>query len=290
MLVAWLLEPKFLSIRNLQNMLDQAAIPGLMAIGMTFVIVTGGIDLSVGSLIGLLNCVAATWLKDGSSLGATFVYVVFLGAAIGAAIGLTISFTRLQPFVVTLAAMVALRGLAYVYTDNAIVSGFTGKLQALQQPYAGLPAAIWVLLAVAVLAGTVMARTKFGRQVYALGGNEEAALMSGLRVHETRVAAYAINGFCVALAAILLTARGNSGSPEAGAGYELEAIAATVVGGSSLLGGYGGPTGTLAGVLFMGSLGVLFILKGVNDKVAMIWKGGIVLVAVYLQHLGRRKK
>lgn len=280
----------FLSLRGLQNVLDHAAIPGLMAIGTTFVIVTGGIDLSVGSLIGFLNCVAAVWLKDGSSTSATFAYVTFLGTAIGAGIGLTISLTRLQPFVVTLAAMVALRGLAYVYTDNAIVSGFTGKLEGLQQSYGGLPFAIWVLLAATLLAGLAMAKTKFGRQVYALGGNEDAALMSGLRVHETRTAAYAINGFCVALAAILLTARGNSGSPEAGAGYELEAIAAAVVGGSSLLGGYGGPIGTLSGVLFMGSLGELFILKGVNDKVAMIWKGGIVLVAVYLQHLGRRKR
>ena len=288
-LVAAALEPKFLTLRNLQSVLDQAAVPGIMAVGMTFVIVTGGIDLSVGSLIGLLNCVAATWLKDGASLGTTIAYVLFLGTAIGALLGWIISVTRLQPFVVTLAAMVALRGIAYVYTNNAIVSGFRGSTDALQRTYAGLPFAIWLLLAVVLIASITMHKTRFGRHVYAVGGNEEAARLSALPVTKTKTAAYAINGFCIALAAIMLTARGSSGSPEAGVGYELEAIAAAVVGGSSLLGGYGSPVGTFAGVLFMGSLSVLFILRGINDKVAMIWKGGIVLLAVYLQHVGRRK-
>lgn len=288
LVVALAVEPLFFTPANLRNVLNQIAIPGVLAIGMTFVIVTGGIDLSVGSLMGLLNCIAATWIRDGQTLPATAAYVLLIGLAVGALQGYTISFTRMQPFVVTLAAMVSLRGLAYVYTDSKNISGLGPGLAPLQATRYGLPVAAWLLIAVTLVAAVVLAKTVFGRNVYAIGGNEEASRLSGVPVTRTRVGAYALNGLCVAAAALLFTARGNNGDPAAGVGYELDAIAAAVVGGCALMGGVGSAFGTFIGAGFIVSLTVLLVLQGVNDKVAMGWKGLIILAAVYLQNLGRR--
>ena len=286
--VAFLVEPLFFTPSNLLNVLNQIAIPGVLAIGMTFVIITGGIDLSAGSLMGLLNCIVATWIRDGQSLPATAAYVLVLGLGVGALLGYTISVTRMQPFVVTLAAMVSLRGLAYVYTESKNISGLGTALAPLQENRFGLPVAAWLLIGVTLAAAGVLARTVFGRNVYATGGNEEASRLAGVPVARTRVGAYALNGLCVAAAALLFTARGNNGDPAAGFGYELDAIAAAVVGGCALLGGVGSALGTFVGAGFIVSLTVLLILQGVNDKVAMGWKGLIILAAVYLQNLGRR--
>lgn len=285
---AWAFEPLFFTPNNLRNVLNQVAIPGVLAVGMTFVILTGGIDLSAGSLLGLLNCIAATWMRDGASLPATGCYVLGLGLGIGALSGLTISVTRMQPFVVTLAAMVSLRGIAYVYTESKNISGIGEGLAPLQRTQAALPVPAWILIGVTALAALILARTVFGRNVYAIGGNEEASRLAGVPVSRTRMGAYAINGLCVAVAALLFTARGNNGDPAAGIGYELDAIAAAVVGGCALLGGVGNALGTFVGALFISSLTVLLILQNVNDKVAMGWKGLIILVAVYLQNLGRK--
>jgi ribose transport system permease protein len=278
----------FYSPQNLSNILNQLAIPGIMAIGMTFVILTGGIDLSVGATLGLLNVVTATWIASNTPLGWTALYVVALGTFIGAILGGIISVTRLQPFIVTLAAMVSLRGIAFVYTDNRNVSGLGDGLQGLQRSALGLPIPAWILIGVTLLAFGILHLTAFGRYMYAIGGNEQASRLSGVPVTKTRVTAFAINGFCVAVAAILFTARNNSGQPSAGQGYELDAITAVVVGGSSLLGGYGNVLGTFVGALFIVSLNVLITLKGVNFYVGMGWKGIIILIAVYLQNLGRR--
>jgi ribose transport system permease protein len=255
---------------------------------MTFVILSGGIDLSVGSLLGLLNCVIATWLVSGSGVGVATGYALFLGAAVGALLGFLVSVTKLQPFVVTLAGLVSLRGIASIYTGNNNVSGLGGQLDFLTRGVAGLPLSAWIMLAVTAVAAIVLGLTRFGRHVYAVGGNEEAARLSGIPVVATRIAAYSANGLCVAIAALIFTARNTTGSPNAGLGYELDAITAVVVGGTSLLGGYGNVLGTFIGGLFIVCLNVLLILDGVNDKVGMGWKGIIILIAVYLQNLGRR--
>lgn len=284
---ALLFEPLFFTPSNLRNVLNQVAIPGVLAIGMTYVILTGGIDLSAGSLLGLLNCIAATWVRDGASLGATSAYVLLIGLGVGALMGWVIDASRLQPFVVTLAAMVSLRGLAYVYTDNKNISGLGAALGGLQETVV-LPVPAWILLFVTLVSGALLTWTVFGRNVYAIGGNEQASHLAGVPVRRTRVQAYALNGLCVAVAALLFTARGNNGDPAAGLGYELDAIAAAVVGGCALLGGVGSAWGTFVGTLFIVSLTVLLVLQGVNDKVAMGWKGLIILAAVYMQNLGRR--
>lgn len=275
---------------NLANILNQLAVPGILAVGMTFVILTGGIDLSVGSLLGLVNCVSATWLVNGAGLGPTLLYSLGIGVLVGVVLGGLVSVTKLQPFVVTLAAMVSLRGLAYVYTNNGTVSGsaISAKLGFLIQPILGIPTSAWIMLILTAATAILLWKTVFGRQLYALGGNPEAARYAGLPMVRLRIGAYAINGLCVALAALIFTARNANGDPSAGTSFELDAITAVVVGGTSLLGGYGGVLGTFVGALFIVCLNVLLILKGVNTYVGMGWKGIIILIAVYLQNLGRR--
>lgn len=289
LLVALLFERNFFVPDNLRNVFNQCAIPGVLAIGMTFVILTGGIDLSVGSHLALLNCIVATWGKCGAGLAPTAAYVLGLGALIGALVGAVVSVSRLQPFVVTLAAMVSLRGIAFVYTKNANVSGVGGFLAPLQASWLGMPVSAWVLFGLLALASLLLAKTVFGRRIYAIGGNETAAHLSGVPVAATRIGAYALNGLCVAVAALLLTARTNNGQPGAALAYELDAIAAVVVGGSSLLGGYGNALGSVVGALFIVSIDTLLNLRGVDDKIGLGLKGMILLLAVYVQNLGRRR-
>lgn len=278
----------FYSPGNVANILNQLAVPGVLAVGMTFVILTGGIDLSVGSLLGLCNCIIATWIVAGASVPVTMTYVLLIGTLVGALLGFLVAWTKLQPFVVTLAGMVSLRGFAYMYTNSGTVSGLNKRLDFLTQPHLGLPLSAWIMLLVTAIAAFVLAKTIFGRNLYALGGNEEAARYAGLNQMQLRIAAYAVNGFCVALAALMFTARNTNGDPSSGSGYELDAITAVVVGGTSLLGGVGGVLGTFVGALFIVCLNVLLVLRGVNTYVGMGWKGMIILVAVYLQNLNRR--
>jgi len=278
----------FYSMGNLKNVLGQVAVPGCLAIGATFVILIGGIDLSAGSALGLLNCICAKWLVGGASTPATIGYVLFIGTVIGATLGGIISFTRLQPFVVTLAGMVSLRGIAYVYTKEANVSGLKGQIEFFESPWLGIPISGWILLATTAAGALVLSKTVFGRRIYAIGGNAEAARYAGVPVDRVRIGAFAVNGFCIALAAILFTSRTNEGQPAAGMGYELDAITAAVVGGTALVGGYGNVIGTLVGALFIVCLNVLLIFQSVSYYVGQGWKGVIILLAVYLQNLGRR--
>ncbi len=278
----------FFTAANFANVLNQLAVPGILAVGMTFVILTGGIDLSVGSLLGLLNCIVATWIVNDRGIAASIAFTLFIGVSVGALVGYIISATRLQPFVVSLAAMVSLRGVAYVYTNNGTVSGMGSKLEFLLDMHFGLPLSAWIMLVLTAIAAIILTSTVFGRWVYALGGNEEASRYAGLPLTKIRIGAYAANGLCVALAALIFTARNTNGDPSSGTGYELDAISAVVVGGTSLIGGFGSVLGTFVGALFIVCLNVLLILKGVNTYVGMGWKGIIILLAVYLQNLGRR--
>lgn len=291
--VAYRVEPLFFKAANLANVLNQLAIPGTLALGMTFVILTGGIDLSVGSAFALLNCVAASWCASGAPLWQAMPYVLAMGLLLGAALGWLVSWTGLQPFVVTLGAMVSLRGLAYVYSNHVFISirdgGKENPLHVLQGSFWGLPNAAYVFLACTAVAWLLLTKSRFGRQVYAIGGNTLASHLSGVPVTRTRVGAYAINGFCVALAALMFTAKTDNGQFSAGIGYELDAIAGAVVGGCSLIGGYGSVLGTFGGALFIVAVGVLLQLKGVDKLVADGFKGIIILIAVYMQNLGRRK-
>lgn len=286
--VAFFIEREnFFSAANAVNILKQLAVPGTLAVGMTFVILTGGIDLSVGSLLALGNCVLAEWASHNAGMLASCLYVLCLSAAIGALVGWLIGAMKLQPFIVTLAAMVTLRGVSYLYTNNAIVSITDNRIAFMQDSHFGLPVSAWILIGVTLASSVLLGTTTFGRHVYALGGNETAARLSGVRTKRVRMAAFAVNGLCVGIAAILFTARTNSGQASSGIGYELDAIAAVVVGGSALVGGVGNVFGTFVGALFMGCVNTLLQLKGVDTNVGLGWKGLIILLAVYLQNIGR---
>ena len=288
--VAFFLSKDFFQGRNWVNILMQLAIPGSLAIGMTYVILTGGIDLSVGSHLALLNVICATWLKHGTSIYATIAYVLLVGTAIGALLGWIVGKTRMQSFVVTLAGMVSLRGIAYIYSDRSMVSGFGDIFEFFEKTHLGLPLSGWILIVLTLLSTVLLSYTVFGRHIYAIGGNEEAARLSGVPVMRTRVAAYALNGFCVAIAAILYTARTANGAPSAGIGFELDAIAAVVVGGASLVGGVGTAFGTYIGALFMVCVNNILQLRAVDTNIAEGWTGVIILAAVYAQGLGKRSQ
>lgn len=290
MFAAFALKAPFFTLDNARNVLNQLAVPGVLAIGMTFVVLTGGIDLSVGSLLGLLNCIIATWLVHGSGVGVTAAYALFVGAAVGASLGFIIGATKMQPFVVTLAAMVSLRGAAFIYTDRRNVSGLGSQLKWVQELIGGLPTNVWILVFTTIAAAVILKKTVFGRHAYAVGGNETAARYAGVPVDRVRIAAYACNGLCVAIAAFIFTSRSGQGEPAAGLGYELDAITAVVVGGCSLFGGIGSAMGTFSGALFIVSLNVLLILKGVDYQIGQGLKGVIILVSVFLQNLGREKQ
>jgi ribose transport system permease protein len=266
--------------------LRQTSINAVIATGMTFVILTGGIDLSVGSVLAYSGAIMAALLATQVPLSASLALVLLLGATIGALTGLVITKGKVQPFIATFVSMTLLRGATLVFTDGKPISADTGPAEAfafLGQGYGfGIPVPIFIMVAVLAFAYYILRHTRFGRYVYALGGNEEAARLSGLRTNLIKTTVYAVSGLLAALAGIILTSRLSSAQPTAGAGYELDAIAAVVLGGTSLAGGSGHILGTLVGALIIGILNNALNLMNVSSYYQMIAKGVIILIAVLL--------
>src|SRR5439155_16175200 len=235
------LTPYFLTVSNLLNVLEQTAINAVIAAGMTFVIISGGIDLSVGSLVALAGVVLALCLQAQAPLVVAIAAACAAGAAFGMLNGLAITWGRLPPFIGTLGMMSIARGCALLFTGGRPVSGFDVDFRHVATGrFLRVPAPVFITLAVYLLGRVVLAETRFGRYVYAMGGNEEATRLSGVNVRLHKTMVYAVSGLASAVAAVLLTARLNSAQPIAGIMYELDAIAATVIGGTSLMGGEGG--------------------------------------------------
>ena len=281
----------FLTPENLLNVLRQNSMLGLMALGMTFVILTAGIDLSVGSLLAVAGIVAATLSPQGTLVA--LLGGVTAAAILGAVNGLVIAKVRIQPFVVTLAMMIAARGAALAFTGENSVRldpGATG-LTWLGRGWVGpIPVPV-LLLGLAFLVGWVVLRhTSFGRHVYAVGDEEGAARLLGLQVDRVLLATYAISGALAGLAGVLLAARLGAGQPVAGTGWELDAIAAVVVGGTVLTGGKGGAGLTLTGVLL---LGVILNLLNLEGTLSPWWqwviRGAFLLAVVVVQGRMQRK-
>jgi ribose transport system permease protein len=280
------ISPRFLTTGNILNVLRQTSINAVIATGMTFVILTGGIDLSVGSILAYSGVIMAALLATQVPLFASIVLVLALGAAIGVVTGLVITKGKVQPFIATFVSMTLLRGATLVFTDGKPISADVGPAEQfafLGQGYGfGVPVPIFIMVGVLGVAYYVLRHTRFGRYVYALGGNEEAARLSGLRTGRIKTAVYAVSGLLSATAGIVLTSRLSSAQPTAGAGYELDAIAAVVVGGTSLSGGSGRILGTLVGALIIGILNNALNLMNVSSYYQMIAKGVIILIAVLL--------
>jgi ribose/xylose/arabinose/galactoside ABC-type transport system permease subunit len=268
----------FFTADNLANVLRQNAFPAIIAAGMTFVILTGGIDLSVGSVVGLSGVLCADALVHGWSLPAAVALGIGVGGFVGAFNGLVITRVRVPPFVVTLAMMLVVRGAAYKYTDAHTISGVPASLSPLS-----LGPSMAVIMAVVFAASwLLLMRTPFGRHVYAAGGNRDAAWLSGIRVNRVLVSVYVLCGIGAGLAGVLVASRLNAGYPRAGELYELDAVAAVVVGGTSLFGGRGSIWGTLAGAFFIGILNNGLNLYNVSPYDQMIAKGVVLLAAASL--------
>ena len=286
----WILTPHFLTVSNLLNVAEQTSINAVVAVGMTFVILSAGIDLSVGSMVALAGVVLGTALQAGEPLVAALLLSIATGLACGLANGLLVSWGGLPPFIVTLGTMSIARGAALLFTEGRPVSGFDASFRTLATGRAGfVPAPVIAMIAVYLAAHFVLTRTTFGRYVYAIGGNEEATRLSGVAVRFHKTMIYGVSGLTSALAAVILTARLNSAQPIAGMMYELDAIAATVIGGTSLMGGEGTLGGTLVGALIMGVLRNGLNLLGVSSFLQQIVIGGVIVVAVLLDTLLKRK-
>jgi ribose transport system permease protein len=273
----------FLTVGNLTNVLRQNAFTAILAAGMSFVILAAGIDLSVGSVVGLTGVMCADWLVRGSGLATAVGLGLLVGLAVGAVNGLVITRLRVPPFIVTLAMMLIVRGAAFKYTDARTISGLPASFSMLSSS----TTTALIMLSVYGAAWAVLMRTPFGRHVYAIGGNVDAAHLSGIRVQRTQLVVYLLSGFAAGLAGILVASRLNAGYPRAGEFYELDAIAAVVVGGTSLFGGRGSIWGTLAGAFFIGILNNGLNLYRVSTYDQLIVKGAVLLAAASLDRWRR---
>jgi ribose/xylose/arabinose/galactoside ABC-type transport system permease subunit len=268
----------FFTTANLTNVVRQNAFTAILAAGMTFVILIAGIDLSVGSVVGLAGVLCADVLARGHGIAAAVGAGLAAGLLVGIVNGLVTTKVRIPSFVVTLATMLIVRGAAFKYTDARTITGLPASFERLSS------GASSAAMMAAVFAGAwiVLMRTPFGRHVYAIGGNEDAAWLSGVRVQRITLAVYAICGLTAGLAGVLVASRLNAGYPRAGEYYELDAIAAVVVGGTSLFGGRGSIWGTLAGALFIGILNNGLNLYRVSPYDQMVVKGAVLLAAASL--------
>jgi ribose/xylose/arabinose/galactoside ABC-type transport system permease subunit len=268
----------FLTGNNLSNVLRQNAFTAVLAAGMTFVIVSGAIDLSVGSIVGLAGVLCADTMARGHGIGAGVAVGFLAGVAVGTVNGLVVTRLHVPAFVVTLAMMLIARGAAFKYTDARTITGLPASFGLLSSGVAALT----IMAAVFVSSWIVLMRTPFGRHVYAVGGNADASLLAGIRVNRVRLLVFVISGACAGIAGVLVASRLNSGYPRAGEFYELDAIAAVVVGGTSLFGGRGSIWGALAGAFFVGVLNNGLNLFQVSPYDQLMVKGAVLLAAACL--------
>lgn len=286
MAVITLINPNFLTTNNLLNLLLQVTANGFIAFGMTFVILTSGIDLSVGSILALSSAVTAGLIAAGLPVPLAMALAVVIGGGLGMANGLLIAYGKFAPFIVTLASMTIFRGATLVYTNgNPMTKGLGDSFlfQFMGQGYVlGIPFPVILMFLVFILLYLLLHQTAFGKSVYAIGGNEKAAYISGVKLNKVKVIIYTISGMMAAISGLIITSRLSSAQPTAGASYEMDAIAAVVLGGTSLSGGKGRLLGTLIGALIIGVLNNGLNIIGVSAFWQQVVKGIVILIAVML--------
>lgn len=282
----------FLTPKNMFNILRQISTNMLLACGMTMVIILGGIDLSVGSIIALSGVLSAGCVaRYGLPIPVALLVGVLVGLLIGCINGGIIALTTIPPFIVTLATMNVARGLAKVYTGGSPVRVVTKEWQFLGAGYIGpVPVPVIIMIVVVVISALIMNRTKMGRHIYAVGGNAQAAVFSGIKVSKVKFFVHAFSGVMAGLAGIILASRMYSGQPTAGEGAEMDAIAAVVVGGTSMSGGSGKIGGTVIGALIIGILNNGLNLLNVNSFWQDVVKGIVILLAVLIDYFRTNKK
>jgi len=273
----------FLTPTNIANIFKQISVIGIIAIGMTFVIVSGGIDLSVGAVLALSACMATSFARAGSGYPLAFSYMmgILMGLLCGAFSGAFISFLNVPPFIATLATMTIARGFNFVYTDGRPITGLSNAYRYIgRASIAGIPVAVLIYVGVILIGLFLLSFTKFGRHVYAIGGNEKSAIVSGIKTKYVKFMCYIISGLSAAIGGILLSSRISTGQPAGGEGYELDAITAVVIGGASLSGGVGNVFGSVIGMLIIGIMTNGLDLLNVSSYYQQVIKGVIILAAV----------
>ena len=273
----------FLSVANLTNVARQVSINGILAVGVTFVLLTAGVDLSLGSVVALSGVACATFAHPGEHPVFVPIAVGLLtGAACGLVNGVLVTRGGVAPFIVTLGMMTIARGLALIVSGGRPVANMSDELTALAGDFLGLPIPVLCFAGVALAAWFFLRDFRLGRHIYAVGGNENAARAAGVPVERVKLFAYGLCGLLTGLAGVVLAARITTGQPNAGQAYELDAIAAVVIGGTSLAGGVGTITGTLLGVLLIGVINTGLDLLGVSSYYQAVIKGVIIVGAVWL--------
>ena len=286
-----ILSPKFAQFENFINIFKQTAINGILATGMALVILTGGFDLSVGSTVGLSGVVAALLAQGNYPIYVPIIAAIIIGAVAGLFNGALVAYAGIPAFVVTLGSQSIIRGLAYVVSGGRPVFGVSKAYENLAggKIFGVVPFLVIYLIIIVLLVGFILSKTVYGRRLYAVGGNEEAAKVSGINVKKMKMSAFMIAGLLSGIAGMLLTSRAISGSPQTGEGYELDAIAAVVIGGFSLNGGSGKWYGIIIGALILSVLGNGLDILGIKSFYQLILKGSIVILAVYFDVRSRKK-
>lgn len=288
-IVITIVTPNFLSVSNITNVFTQVSVNAIIAIGMTFVILTGGIDLSVGSTLAISGAVGASIVKSTGNVFLAIIVAAVIGIAVGLINGLLVSKGKLQAFIVTLATMTIFRGATLVFTDGTPISKLPEAFVKIGNGKLGfMPIPVIITIIIAIIAVYALSQTRFGRYLYALGGNEDASRLSGINTDKIKTLVYVVSGFASAIAGVIITSRIGSASPNAGTEFELDAIAAVVIGGTSLAGGEGTITGTLIGALIIGVLNNGLNLMNVSPFYQSIVKGLVILIAVLLDKKSRK--
>ena len=288
-IVVSVLNTNFLSAQNIKNIFQQVSINGILAVGMTFVIITGGIDLSVGSLLGFSGVIAASLVSGGGNPLLAVLAGIAAGLVFGVVNGVLVSYAKIVPFIVTLGMLSIARGFTNVYTHGSPIIKLNKAFTALgQSSFLGIGLPVWIFVCMLLVGYVLLHTTKLGRYTLAVGGNESAAKTSGINTAKIKMFAYTFTGFCCGLAGILMTAKTNAGAPNAGTGYELDAIAAAIIGGTSPSGGKGSIFGTLLGVLIFGIIQNALDILNVSSYIQQVIKGLIIIGAVWADKANRR--
>lgn len=283
--------PNFLTGSNMANVLRQVSINGICAVGMTFVMLTGGIDLSVGALIAVSGVLTAMMMLNGINPFLASLTALALCTLIGFLTGLFISYIGVPPMIATLGTQTSLRGIAYLITGGTPVFGFDEGYAVIGQGYVGaIPIPVIILVIIFAIGVFFLSQTRYSRYIYGVGGNEEVARLSGINVHKVKAFVYAVSGFCSGLAGLVMLGRLNSGQPRAGESYEMDVITAVVLGGVSLNGGVGKISHVIFGVLIIGVLTNGMTMMAIDDYWQRVVKGLVLLLAVGFDHFTQKRQ
>ncbi len=283
--------PVFMTSKNIINIIRQISINGIIAVGMTFVILTGGIDLSVGAVVAITSVIAGYLLEQETYWLVACLAAVSISLIFGAFNGVMVAYVGFQPFIATLATVTMGSGMALAFSDGKPFTIKNEAFLAIGQGYIGaIPIPIILLVFIVAVGLIILKTTTFGRYVFAIGGNKNAAKLSGVRTKRVELMVYVISAFCASIVGLILSARISSGQPTAGEGYELDAIAATAIGGTSMSGGVGSLTGTVFGFMILGLVTNSMNLLNINSFYQQIVKGILIVLAVFLDMYSKRMK